>query len=808
MNSKEKYHRQFALTALATSIICFNQSVFAMQALQDHDLRQVNAQDGVLIETEYSALAIDQLYWEDRAGTAADTERALRAVANDVKIGKNMSYDAGAGAGNYALGSSYQINTGSTATNTAGIDFLATMQPSTLSIKNFQLCAQTPVVNCNASLGNFALQTGSPLLFGITTRDGLFNKNSQSEMTIGLRNANVYVGLPTLVANQYNQLILRNSNFNFYGKGIAYVDEVEGFVLNSNIGAGKASKTQVPNSTYGYIDFIRVASPDQAGAASSTYYNGTVATGSGLNLEFMTKANAVVDPINPVYSLDTAKGLIRVGASGRMVNSFLKVRGTDASTLGLPNNVLGFASSAGQPSPTATGDNATVIGSSGIATRLRGEFTATGDSMLAGGGQTTTLEIGGAGADSYGFEFGELKPLVSNSSERAYFDSGNIYLNLADTKHLQMPENTVLKNSRFGGQTGSFLTKPGDYIQQIHKDNLNNPYSLVMAIRGAEFQALSKRGRFTSSAGVAPANAIAPTAGLNNQWGLGLPFYNLNVNMAMYTTKYTGDVFNYVGNMVTKSALSNVDRLGFALALSVDGRNADGSKTTSIMVIDGGDRDGNAGNGIQATDFYFGLRNVDMLLRGYGSVGFENGNFNMSMSDLLMVMSAELAAGYLPGSVYKSTGVAVPLNAFTSKDDVLLGLKIKLLGDMNVSLIANNQVADGSNLSVVGEYKLTDGTIQLSDPTSESMIGFDRMSGLVRFNNAIEINQDNVSFNYNFDFNPAGQTAAERAQNVFRVRDINLYPPVGAANNRGQRLGEMVLTGGRFASELSIRPRN
>ena len=307
---------------------------------------------------------------------------------------------------------------------------------------------------------------------------------------------------------------------------------------------------------------------------------------------------------------------------------------------------------------------------------------------------------------------------------------------------------------------------------------------------------------------MAPANAIAPTAGLNNQWGLGLPFYNLNVNMAMYTTKYTGDVFNYVGNMVTKSALSNVDRLGFALALSVDGRNADGSKTTSIMVIDGGDRDGNAGNGIQATDFYFGLRNIDMLLRGYGSVGFENGNFNMSMSDLLMVMSAELAAGYLPGSVYKSTGVAVPLNAFTSKDDVLLGLKIKLLGDMNVSLIANNKVADGSNLSVVGEYKLTDGSIQLSDPTSESMVGFDRMSGLVRFNNAIEINQDNVSFNYNFDFNPAGQTAAERAQNVFRVRDINWYPPVGAANNRGQRLGEMVLTGGRFASELSIRPRN
>jgi hypothetical protein len=331
----------------------------------------------------------------------------------------------------------------------------------------------------------------------------------------------------------------------------------------------------------------------------------------------------------------------------------------------------------------------------------------------------------------------------------------------------------------------------------------------VTAIRGAEFQALSKRGRFTSSSNVSAGNAIPALSGLDNpvtvgvdesnKWGLGLPFYNLNANIAMYSSSYTGDVFSLDGsNNVTKNAVANTQRLGFALALSTEGKNNDGSKTTSILVIDGGDNPMNAN---KPTDYYIGLRNIDMLLRGYGSVGFENGNLNINLPDLLMVMSAEIAAGYLPGAKRKTDGSLVPLNNFNLNTDVLLGLKVKLLGDMNFALVPNNAVSAsyGSRLSIVGRYNLTAGAIQVSDPIDDSIIGFDNMSGLIQFNNAIVINKSDVSFNYSFDFNPDHDPTK-----VFRVKDINLYPPLASA----QRLGEMVMTGGRLSAAMSITPRN
>ena len=135
-----------------------------------------------------------------------------------------------------------------------------------------------------------------------------------------------------------------------------------------------------------------------------------------------------------------------------------------------------------------------------------------------------------------------------------------------------------------------------------------------------------------------------PGSGEDNAWGLGLPFYNLNSNIAVYSTKYTGQVYNLnnTTNVVTPSTVTNVDRLGLALGLSVQGRNDDGTKTTSIMVVDA-DR-----------NYYVGLRNIDMLLRSYGSMGFENGNVNVDLKNLLMVMAAEIAAGYLPSYVNPS----------------------------------------------------------------------------------------------------------------------------------------------------------
>lgn len=837
--------RYFTLTMLASSLLCTQQAIYALQALPDHDLRQVDGQDGLHINTQYGALDIDELYWEDKTGNFNNTEKTLRAYAKGVHISKNNAYQNG----NYNLGTEFNIGVGSNSNGNVGIKLDVISQPSTFTVDTFRICdGNYSEGSCDPFIDNkLALLTGSPIRIGLETTDGLFNKNSQAQLDLGLGNINIFMGFKNTLG-EYDQLVLKNTNFNFKGRGVAYIDDVEGFVLHTNTGGNstlRASKAQSPNSTYGYVDFSRVAFPDNeqsTGQSSATYFENGKETGSGLNLEFMTK-NSPIDANNPV-NLNNTKGVIRVGASGRIVNGMLQVRGTDASesTGGSSgNSVLGYVSAASGTTNLSPdnvyGVNKSVIGSTGIALRIKGEFTREGDAMLGADGKPTVLEIGGAGRNTAGFEFGELSPLISNSPERAYFDSGNVYLNLAQTQHLQLPENEVLNNSRFAGN-GERLTTADDYIQQTHQAS-TNPRSVVIGVRGFEFQALSKQGRFTSSAGVSdPERIVSPTTGTGknpdgslamtgnnkaNEWGLGLPFHNMNANIALYSTKYAAGKKIYTLDNVTNQLKTitlggDSDRLGLALALSVTGKDEKGTRTTSIMVIDA--------NKTRNHDMYIGLRNIDMLLRGYGTVGLEQGQLNFDLPDLLMVMSAQVAGGFLP--TYKSL-TAPDINAasnindtFDNDNDVLFGIKLKLLGDMIFSLIPQNEIGTyGSRMGIVGRYNIkpynpntgSGSTIQVSDPIDGSMLGFDKIQGVVEFNNAIvvnakkDLNTSNVGFNYGFHFNP-NQSAAD----VFRIRDLNLYPPENKINPAlspaGQRLGEMVFTGGRINANLGITPRN
>lgn len=285
------------------------------------------------------------------------------------------------------------------------------------------------------------------------------------------------------------------------------------------------------------------------------------------------------------------------------------------------------------------------------------------------------------------------------------------------------------------------------------------------------------------------------------------------------------------------SAAKQTPRLGFSLVMTTDGIDRDtnfnklGNKTTSIIVIDGGDR----GDG-KSTDYYMGIRNIDMLMKGNGSIGVENGSFNVSLKDMLIAIAGEIAAGYLPGSTYKqcvgttsatctanNNGI-VPLNNFANKSDVLFGVKLRLGGSMDFSLIPNseyNSNGTGSRLSIVGDFNLTGqgNTIQITDPADGSTIGLDNLQGKMAFNNAIVIAPDLrggsiaanptygegiVNFNTTLTFNPDRQIG-----DVFRAKDINLYPPnPGNTAINGARLGELAITGGRLKSEFGIIPRN
>lgn len=804
---------QFKPTVLALSLMLLANHCFALQELNDGDLRNVNGQDGVDISLGFDSANIKQLYWEDTTGTNTTNEQVLRLNADTVSF-------AGFGGGTPNL--NLKLNTG-TVGSKVSMDARLHINPFTLSAQKLSICNTAVTPNCDpvslskyeGSIGNLGIQVVKGIDLNIVMPNGLFSSVEQGDLSLGLNNINLFLGQKQSLAATVQNQLLTKLNFNLQGKGYMYIDPVQGFVLTTNKSGATAISDSTPGvvSGLGYVDFARVDDPNKA-TIPTTQYGTYSGTNSGINIELSTVNNASVG----VYNDTTAKGLIRVGASGRIVNGFLQMRGVNANGVINPiddnaanthtlNNILGMANTS---NPVGTGANSTVVGSTGVGFRMKGEFTSLSDSMLGGDtSKASALEIGGAGKNSYGFEFSNLSPLISNSAGRAYFDSGNVYLNLANTKTVLLPQNSVLMTSRLSGGTNPYLTSANDYIQNIHNGTgASNPNSLILAIRGMQFQALSKQGRFTSGTGVDTAGKFTAQ---QNEWGLALPIYNLNANLATYATTYTGDVYSVTNGVLTKDAVTDSQRIGLSLAMSTEGRDATGSKTTSILVIDGGK---NANNGNKPTDYYLGLRNIDMLLRGAGSMGFENGNVNVDMKKLLMVMSTELAAGYLPGAKYKTGSAVSPTDNFKLINDVLLAIKLKVLGDINFALIPTNAVTDGSSLTVAGDYNLTEGAIQLSDPVDGSMFGLDNLTGRVGFVNSIGIaprtgndysanQQGNVSFNYSFNFNPNKNNAE-----VFRVKDINFYPPTSAQTTVGQRLGEMVFTGGRLSSSLTLAPRN
>lgn len=821
-NNKQNHNKTLVLNTLTLSMLIATTPIYALEILQDDDLRAVNGQDGVQISTTLSEANIDQLYWADEAGrgSAGATNNVLKATADKIKITKSNTSTV-------PLGVDMKLNTGSADTK-VGLDLTVSASPALITIDSLRVCNNEATVACSPTLGNLAIQTTSNTDLSLRTLNGLFSKDSLSEMSLGIKNANIYLG-QTDAKSQLNQLILKNFNFNFSGRGAIFVDSNEGLRMQTNTRTGTTDNVALigssPNDNLGYVDLNRVAdsaSKNTGFINTGSYGNSKtgaegLTTSSGLNLEIMLNKGAnISDPyaLNPqTNSPNGAKGLIRLGASGRMVNSSLQFRGLKGQ-----DSVLGNATSANN---VATSNN--VMGNSGIAFRMKTDFTKDNDSMLAGGGQATTLEIGGAGLNAYGFEFSNLTGLKPDT--RASFDTGNVYLNLVDTKSLSLPVNSVFQASRFGN--GSFLTSGADYTQNIHNLTLNNPYSVVAAIRGAEFQSIARRGRFTTSAGMSNASNLFADSGLKNEWGLALPFYNLNANLALYGTAvqadkafyYTLSGSNVVKNLVASSG--ETSRLGFSVAMSTEGVDKDstgkaqGDKTTSILVIDGG----KVGTTNTTTDYYMGLRNIDMLLKGAGNIGVENGSLNVSLRDMLIVMSAEVAAGYLPGTTYKTcklnsgaagcaSGGAASVKNFALPDDVLFGLKLRVGGDVDFSLIPNNDVDDGSRLSVAGEIDLkgAGNTIQISDPQNGSTLGLDNLTGKVGFNNAIVVAKDQgsglgkVGFHSSFLFNPDKTTTG-----VLRAKDINFYPP---NTGPGARLGELAITGGRLSTELSIIPRN
>lgn len=163
MKKNKKYQKPiFQLTVLAVSLYIANSPVFAMQELNDTAMRQVDAQDGIYINTAYDNLNIDRLYWEDKAGLPLGTaETSLRAYAEGIAITGNN------------LGTTYQIQTGTNVSGKAGIDLKIESRYGTISADSFRLC-DAAGTSCDTSVGGLTVQSTENATLHFKTQDGLF----------------------------------------------------------------------------------------------------------------------------------------------------------------------------------------------------------------------------------------------------------------------------------------------------------------------------------------------------------------------------------------------------------------------------------------------------------------------------------------------------------------------------------------------------------------------------------------------------------------------------------------------------------
>ncbi len=819
-NQRQKY-KKLSLSVAIAAIGTVNVA-YALQEMTDTEMSAIEAQDGLYVNAEYDSATIGRVFWQDKAGQSSSAETTLGAYFDDVSLTPTAATHSTDITHTGKLHTTLNLDIGSSGAST-GVALQAALYFGTLKADSLKICDSTGVT-CGDSYGSFAVQSQEDIVFNLTTQNGLFNKNALMNVELGLKNLNFYL-TQQASGGINNQFIIRNFNFNFEGQGYMYVgDSTESNTIFQN---ALILTTQKDTPENNYIDLKRVADVTYTGGTSG-------GTNPGLNLDIVYKGNtgatySTTDNSNPI------KGVLRLGASGRATNASMVIKGVDASTiLGAAYAVDGVTA--------GTGTGGSLAGSQGLYMRVRADFTKkvwdsvtntynNDDAGIVGGfadnGEGSTLELGHGGTNAYGVEFSNLTPLlirktIANggtplNTDRAYFDTGDVYINLINSKKVQMPVNTTLNTSRLtiNGSTG-VITPTTDYSHVVHSQ-ASNPNALAVAVRGFNFNAVARTSRFTVSNDVTNVADIPSNTAQN--WGLGLPFYNLNANMITYGTTVSGS-----------------ERLGFALGLSTQGNNSDGNpltttdgdKTTSIMLIDGQEncRDGGSNcdttpTGGRPTNYYIGLRNIDMLITAYGTLGLENNKINLTMPKLTIAAAMELAGGYLPGSRYRSnfTGCTdanevacyVPVDSFTKKDDVFLGVKLKLDGSMNLDIVPGNDSLTDNALSFVGNYDLkgaggnyTASTIQLVDPIDDSIIGFDNITGNIGFNNKIKINKDTIAFSYGLTFNPDPGNETQRKNNVFRIRDINLYP----SGQDGQRLGEIAITGGRLVSNITFKPRN
>lgn len=631
----------------------------------------------------------------------------------------------------------------------AGIRIAASVSPFTAIAQHVMLlCQGTTCQTPSQDLGSLSISTTSPLKMILETSNGLFNRQETAFIDFQLQNSSISHGM------NGHSLTLKDFNFNFSGTGYIYVAEDEGIVLT----------TKSTGTTDHIVNLGRVK--DNSNVHSSRKN----ATNPGVNIDLR-------------YGVEGAEqqNLIRMGASGAVTNAkvLLNANQEGINDFGLTNKATGYES----------------VGPGGLHLGMRADFTGKNNPNLVAGQAPTTFEIGHTGIGSYAIEFSNLRSLVADKD--SYIDFGDIYINSIQAKSLEFLVNDKLKATL--GLNNNILT------QTLSTKSIGDNFAFI-AIRGMDFQSIARTARFISD------NSIAElTNTTDSTWGIGIPIYNLNANVALSEQKYS-----YKGS-TEKSGI------GYNIAVSTEGYGVDKKtgtpSTTSLILIDG-----KKGLNGQEVNYYAGLRNINALIQSNGVIGYEGDGIYVRADSLLIAANAELAIGQLPGSTYNcetavsaKCGTTVSLDNFSKHDDVLTNIAFKLDGKGELFIVPGlNDTAENNYLSFRGSFEfraLTDTEkndqkimssylslinedVDVSGSVTASSININKMQGELGFDARIKMKQDSVLLDNQVKFNPTNNMAK-----AFRA-EVSML-----TNGNTQKMADIALTGGTMRSTMGIRPR-
>ncbi|MFC2996104.1 DUF6160 family protein [Acinetobacter sichuanensis] len=763
---------------LLTLSILYAQHGFALQELEDSSLSQISGQDGISLQIDATKVQIGQVNWKDSTQTSTGANSVLNVNMSNIETTPYKS-----GGLKAAFTADVGGKPGASAAASNGLRLGAVFGPATMNIKSLAVCPNGAGITADCSgansqsLGGLTFQNRKDLTFSLETQSGLFNGGSLASLGFGLKNANLFYTLDT--GSSFNQLILKDFNFNFAGNGYLYLDPADGLVLSTN----KKGETSSANTVVlGDVD-----DPDFSGKKQS-----------GLNVDLRYKTNVGSD-YTKYQATGTDTDILsfgRIGASGTLKNAYIKVNGDAPTTLG--------ASTTGTTN-TGTGS---LAGSGGLHMQMKADFAKDTTNPAD---QKTYFDLGLSGKNAYVLRYGNLTALqvrkdTTNSptvlnTDLPYINFGHVYINAAQTNTIDFPISALL-NKVYAGNFSSSVLKTALY----NSPSTTPSNALVVAVRGMDFQAIARQGSLF------PDNSIVnPVTNSGGTWGLGLPIYNLNSNVGLYGIK---------------AANNTEQKLGFGISMSTEGRDSIGSKTTSIMLIDGAI---NPNNSSETVNYYAGLRNINLFANLTGTLGFVDSGLWLYVPKLVAALDAEVAIGQLPGSRIVSSACTtlstsncfVPSNNFTNYNDVLFGISARIDGSANLILAPNT----GTGLVIYGDITLNAGTIgtapnqvpanylRISDKSgsgqydSPSQLGIDGLSGKFNLNSRIGMDAKTITFTNTMKVN-----ATSNPTDVLKA-DVNLYPKVlgtsasPAVLPAPQTLGQMVMTGGNIRSTFGITPR-